>query len=181
MTIFGGFGPAARPGAKAVMGGQQKASRRAGPAQKMAPIQKRPLSLQRSTAQRAELIRQHAATLLPRPAAAALLWWPKRGGIWYFDIPSPNTTLFSVLWPPSIALWGPWCPPIPWRGDKKHLQVPEQPIYGKMVGLRVPNMLTMGSPHTKPPPYEFLNLYGACLHPGTKDPKNEVVDNLPRY
>ena len=29
-----------------------------------------------------------------------------KGGIWYFDIPSPNSTVFSVLWPPSIALWG---------------------------------------------------------------------------
>jgi hypothetical protein len=74
-----GFGPAARPGGKAMaMGGsgRQKASRRAGPgpgpAQKMAQIQKhRPLSLQRSTAQRAELIRQRAAALLPRPAAPA--------------------------------------------------------------------------------------------------------------
>ena len=35
------------------------------------------------------------------------------GGIWYFDIPSPNTTVFSlhVLWPPSIALWGSLVPP----------------------------------------------------------------------
>jgi hypothetical protein len=29
-----------------------------------------------------------------------------REGIWYFEIPSPNTTVFSVLWPPTIALWG---------------------------------------------------------------------------
>ena len=29
-----------------------------------------------------------------------------KGGIWYSDIPSPNTTVFSVLWPPSVALWG---------------------------------------------------------------------------
>ena len=29
-----------------------------------------------------------------------------RGGIWYSDTPSPNTTIFSVLWPPSVALWG---------------------------------------------------------------------------
>ena len=48
-----------------------------------------------------------------------------------------------------------------------------------MVGLPVPNMLSMGSPYTEPPPYDFLNLYG--LHAGTEDPKNEVVDNLPRY
>ena len=33
------------------------------------------------------------------------------GGICYFDIPSPNTTVFSVLWPPSIALWGSLVPP----------------------------------------------------------------------
>jgi hypothetical protein len=43
------------------------------------------------------------------------------GAIWYFDIPSPNTsntTLFSVLWPPSIALWGSLVPPyIPWWCD----------------------------------------------------------------
>ena len=37
---------------------------------------------------------------------AAQLWWPKQGGVWYFDIPSPNTIVFSVLWPTSIALWG---------------------------------------------------------------------------
>ena len=29
-----------------------------------------------------------------------------KGGIWYSDIPSPNTTVFGVLWPPRIALWG---------------------------------------------------------------------------
>ena len=28
------------------------------------------------------------------------------GGTWYFDIPSPNTTVFSVIWPTSVALWG---------------------------------------------------------------------------
>ena len=34
------------------------------------------------------------------------------GGYWYFDIiPSPNTTVFGVLWPPSIALWGSLVPP----------------------------------------------------------------------
>jgi hypothetical protein len=32
-----------------------------------------------------------------------------------------------------------------------------------MVGLMVLSVLTMGSLHTKPPPYDFLNLYGACL------------------
>ena len=31
--------------------------------------------------------------------------------IWYFDIPSPNTTIFGILWPPSIALWGSLVPP----------------------------------------------------------------------
>jgi hypothetical protein len=35
----------------------------------------------------------------------------KVGGIWYFDIPPPNTTVFSVLWPRSIALWGSLVPP----------------------------------------------------------------------
>ena len=32
-----------------------------------------------------------------------------------------------------------------------------------MFGLPVPNVLIMGSPHTEPPPYDFLDLYGACL------------------
>jgi hypothetical protein len=41
----------------------------------------------------------------------ALFSWPKWGGIWYFDIPSPNTTVFSVLRPLSIALWGSLVPP----------------------------------------------------------------------
>ena len=51
-----------------------------------------------------------------------------------------------------------------------------------MVGLPVRSVLTMGSPHTKPPPYDFLNLYGACLHPaGTEDPQIQVLDDLPRY
>ena len=51
-----------------------------------------------------------------------------------------------------------------------------------MVDLPVPNVLTMESPHTKPPPYVFLNLHGACLQrAGTEDPENEVVDNLLRY
>jgi hypothetical protein len=35
-----------------------------------------------------------------------------RGCIWYFEIPSPNTTVFGILWPPSIALWGSLVPPI---------------------------------------------------------------------
>ena len=41
---------------------------------------------------------------------AAMVTEVARGGIWYFDIPPPNTTVFSVrvvLWPPRIALWGP--------------------------------------------------------------------------
>ena len=34
-----------------------------------------------------------------------------KGGIWYFDIPSPNATVFSVQCPHSIALWGFLVPP----------------------------------------------------------------------
>ena len=38
----------------------------------------------------------------------------------------------------------------------------------KIIGLSVLSVLTIVSPHTEPPPYEFLNLYGACLQaPGT--------------
>ena len=52
-----------------------------------------------------------------------------------------------------------------------------------MVGLTVLSVLIMGILHTKPPPYDFLNLYGAYLHaPRTPKMKSlEVVDNLPRY
>ena len=45
----------------------------------------------------------------------------------------------------------------------RQLQVPEPSIYVKMVGLTVLSVLTMVSPHTKPPPYDFLNLCGAYL------------------
>jgi hypothetical protein len=58
---------------------------------------------------------------------------------------------------------GPWCSPIPLWCTEKHLQVPNPPIYVKLVGLPVLSVLTMGSLHTKPPPYDFLNWYGACL------------------
>ena len=60
---------------------------------------------------------------------------------------------------------GPWYPPITWWCNIGQLLiVPEPPIYEKMVDITVPNVLIIGSPHTKPPPYDFLNLYGACLH-----------------
>ena len=45
---------------------------------------------------------------------------------------------------------GPWCSPIPWWCNEKHLQVTEPPIYVKMVGLSVLSVLTMRCPHTKP-------------------------------
>jgi hypothetical protein len=64
---------------------------------------------------------------------------------------------------------GPWCSPIPWWCTKQYLQVPDSPIYRKMQGLPVPNMVTIWSPHTEPPPYDFLNLYGACMQaPGAQ-------------
>ena len=58
---------------------------------------------------------------------------------------------------------GPWCPPIACLCNKTHLQVLEPPIYDKMVDLPVLSVLTMGNLYTKQPPYDFLNLYGACL------------------
>ena len=42
----------------------------------------------------------------------------------------------------------------------KQSQVPEPPIYVKMVGLTVLSVLNMVSYQIKPPPYDFLNLYG---------------------
>ena len=67
----------------------------------------------------------------------------------------------SVLDPTSLYghlashYGGPWCPPIPCLCNKTYLQVLEPPIYGKMVDLPVLSVLTMGGPHTKPPPYDF--------------------------
>jgi hypothetical protein len=58
---------------------------------------------------------------------------------------------------------GHWCSSIPWWCDEKLLKIPKRPIYVKMAGSPVLSVLTMGSLHTKPPPYDFLNLYGACL------------------
>jgi hypothetical protein len=43
------------------------------------------------------------------------------------------------------------------------LLVRAPPIYVKMVGIKVINVLTMDSLYTKPPPYGFLKLYGACM------------------
>ena len=60
-----------------------------------------------------------------------------------------------------------------------HLQVPKLPIYVKMVYLLVPSLLTMGSPHTAAPIRLFKFVWG--LPAGTDNPKNEVLDNLPRY
>jgi hypothetical protein len=82
------------------------------------------------------------------------------GTLTYPHLILPYSAYYGHL---AVHCGGPWCPPIPWWCDKKHLKVPEPPIYGEMVGLPVPNMLTMGSLHTEPPPYDFLNLYGACL------------------
>jgi hypothetical protein len=66
----------------------------------------------------------------------------------------------------------------------RYLQVPEPPVFAKMVNLPVLSVLTMEVYNTKPPPYDFLNLYGAYLQ-ALRTPKMkylvEVVDNLPRY
>jgi hypothetical protein len=52
----------------------------------------------------------------------------------------------------------------------------------RFTGSHYGDMPTMGIPNQKKTaPSDFLNLYGACLQAGTEDPKNEVVDNLPRY
>jgi hypothetical protein len=74
---------------------------------------------------------------------------------------------------------GPWCPRIPWWCDKKHLHRYLSHLYTcmkKMVGLPVPNILTTRSPHTQPPPYDFLNLYGARLQ-APRTPKIQTYIN----
>jgi hypothetical protein len=40
-------------------------------------------------------------------------------------------------------------------------------------------VLTLGSPHTKPPHAIFKFVWG--LPAGTEDPQSQVLDNLPRY
>jgi hypothetical protein len=51
-----------------------------------------------------------------------------------------------------------------------------------MVGLPVLSVLTMGISHTKQPPYDFLNLYGACLQTPHQDKRSqfypEIILNL---
>jgi hypothetical protein len=72
--------------------------------------------------------------------------------------------LYSIHW---------WC-------NQKNLQVPEPPVYRKMLNLPVISVLTMGILHTKQPPYDFLNLYGACLQaPRTSKMKYEVRQSIP--
>ena len=78
---------------------------------------------------------------------------------------------------------GPWCSPIPWWCDKKHLQVPEPSIYGEMVGLPVLSVLTTfvwGVPIYKAAPIRFFKFVRG-LPAGTEDPQIQVLDNLPCY
>ena len=50
-----------------------------------------------------------------------------------------------------------------------------------MDDLPVPDVLTMGSPYTKPPaPIRFFKFVWG-LPAGAEDPQRQVVDNLPRY
>jgi hypothetical protein len=76
----------------------------------------------------------------------------------------PYSAYYFKIWPPtsSVGVWGPECSPMVHWCNEKNSQVPEPPIYVKMVDLPVLSMLTMGILYTKPPPYDFLNLYGAC-------------------
>ena len=68
---------------------------------------------------------------------------------------------------------GPWCSPIAWWCDMGQSLVPEQPIYVKMVGLTVLSVPTMVIYYIKAAPYDFLNLYGACLQaPRTPNPSS---------
>ena len=88
----------------------------------------------------------------------------KAGGVF-------GTSIYPHLILPYSAYYGQlashygghWRSHIPWWCDLKHSQVPETPIHVKMRGLPVLSVLTIGNPHTKPPPYDFLNLYGASL------------------
>ena len=93
-----------------------------------------------------------------------------RGCVWTLRHPhliQPYLAYYDHL---ASHYGGPWCSPIPRWCDWKNLQVPEPPIHEKMIGLPILSVLTLGSPHTKPPPYDFLNLYGACLQ-ASRTPK----------
>ena len=62
---------------------------------------------------------------------------------------------------------GPSCSPISCWCNTRQLLVPAPPIYEKVLGLKVFNVLNMGSLHTKPHSYDFFKLYGACLQAPT--------------
>jgi hypothetical protein len=61
---------------------------------------------------------------------------------WYFDIPSPNTTVSSVLWPPSIALWGSLVPPYTLLRKLPYVRAKSE----------IPNNNILGRLCTHPPP-----------------------------
>jgi hypothetical protein len=54
------------------------------------------------------------------------------------------STVFSALWPPSIALWGSLVLPYNLVVNEKHLQVPETSIYVKIRGLPVLSVVSFG-------------------------------------
>jgi hypothetical protein len=150
---------------------------RCGPRQKLSPIAACCVGL--STA---------AARARPRRArrgpAAAMVHGRSGGGTAVFGIlRCPHLILPYLAYYDHLAshYGGPRCSPTAWWCNYKHLQVPKPSICVKMVGLTVLIVLTMGSPHTKPPPYDFLNLCGACLQAGTEGSQIQVLDNMPRY
>jgi hypothetical protein len=95
-----------------------------------------------------------------------------------------STGVFGTLTYPHIILQysayygyiashygGPWCSPKFSWCDEKHLQVPEPPIYGEMVGLPVLCVFTMGQSPYKAAPIRFFKFVWG-LPAGTKGPKN---------
>jgi hypothetical protein len=97
------------------------------------------------------------------------------GGIWYSDIPSPNTTVVRIQRTMAAerrtmgVIGTPIHPAVAIRSIYRYLS---RMSIQKVTDLQVLSVLTMGSLLPTPPPYGFLNLYGACLRASTEDPKN---------
>jgi hypothetical protein len=84
------------------------------------------------------------------------------GGARYTYIPTPKTTVFGVQWPHSNALRGSSVLSYTMVVQSVALTGTCAAYLWEMGDLAVLSVLTMGSLHTKPPAYDFLNLYGAC-------------------
>jgi hypothetical protein len=101
-----------------------------------------------------------------------------RGCIWTLRHPhliQPYLAYYDHL---ASHYGGHWCPPIPWWCDWKNLHVPDLSIYIKNGRFTGPYCAQYAESLYKAAPIRFIKfVWGQPA--GTKDPKNEVLDNLP--